>query len=92
MVCLVKTTIDIPEPLYRKAKVRAAQQGVTLREIVLAALEKDFDPSAGAPVRSGNEPHFEIDELGLPRLRRAKGDTTVVTEAFLNQLREQEGV
>jgi hypothetical protein len=92
MVEGVKTTIDIPEPLYRKAKVRAAQQGVTLREIVLAALEKDFDPSAGTPARSADEPHFEIDELGLPRLRRAKEDTTVVTEEFLNQLREQEGI
>ncbi len=91
-MCLVKTTIDIPEPLYRKAKVRAAQQGVTLREIVLAALEKDFDPAGGLPSRAADEPHFEIDELGLPRLRRSKGDTTVVTEAFLNQLREQEGI
>lgn len=88
----VKTTIDIPEPLYRKAKVRAAQQGVTLREIVLAALEKDFDPSGSTPVRAADEPHFEIDELGLPRLRRSKGDTAVVSEAFLNQLREQEGI
>jgi hypothetical protein len=87
----MKTTIDIPEPLYRRAKVRAAQQGVTLREIVLAALEKDIDPSV-VPARPAGESHFEVDELGLPRLRRAKGDSTVVTEAFLNQLREQEGI
>jgi len=92
MVSFVKATIDIPDPLFRKATVRAAEQGVTLHEIVLAALERDFDPAAGNPGRLRNEPHFEIDELGLPRLRRAEGDTTVITEEFLNQLREQEGI
>jgi hypothetical protein len=88
----MKTTIDIPEPLYRKAKVKAAVQGVTLREIVLAALEKDIDPAARTVGRAADEPHFDIDDLGLPRLRRTKDDPAVVTEAFLNQLREQEGI
>ena len=88
----MKTTIDIPETLYRKAEEQAAVQGVTLREIVLAALEKDIDPAARSAGRAEDEPHFDIDDLGLPRLRRAKDDPAVVTEAFLNQLREQEDI
>ena len=88
----MKTTIDIPETLYRKAEEQAAVQGVTLREIVLAALEKDIDPAARSAGRAEDEPHFDIDDLGLPRLRRAKDDPAVVTEAFLNQLRKQEGI
>jgi hypothetical protein len=28
----MKTTIDIPEPLYRKAKIRAVETGSTLRK------------------------------------------------------------
>lgn len=40
---LVKTTIDIPEPLYRKAKIRAVEQGQTLRQIVLISLERELD-------------------------------------------------
>jgi len=36
----VKTTIDIPEPLYRQVKLQAIHRGVSLRELVLGALEK----------------------------------------------------
>lgn len=88
----MKTTIDIPETLYRMAEEQAAVQGVTLREIALAALEKDTDPAARSAGRAEDEPHFDIDDLGLPRLRRTKDDPAVVTEAFLNQLRKQEGI
>ena len=35
----MKTTIDIPEPLYRQIKIRAVEQGLTLRELVVHALE-----------------------------------------------------
>ena len=38
----MKTTVDIPEPLYRRAKIRAAENGQTLREVVLAALQRDL--------------------------------------------------
>ena len=41
----MKTTIDIPEPLYRKAKIRAAETGTTLKQIVLTALGKELDGS-----------------------------------------------
>lgn len=36
----MKTTIDIPEPLYRKAKIRALEQGTSLKALVLRALEQ----------------------------------------------------
>ncbi|WP_265594719.1 hypothetical protein [Haloferula sp. BvORR071] len=87
----MRTAIDIPEPLYRRAKAKAAEQGTTLREVILAALESDLGCWA-ALGRSKGEPHSDIDELGIPRLRRAKDDRTVVTEEFLNNLREQEGI
>jgi hypothetical protein len=87
----MKTSIDLPESLHHRAKARAAEQGVSLGEVVVAALEKGLD-SALPPARHPGEPHFDIDELGLPRLRRVPGDTTVVTEEFLNQLREREGI
>lgn len=85
----MKTTIDIPEPLYRKVKMQAVRRGISLRELVLGALERGLQP---APVRAPTAGHFEVDPLGLPRLRRPAADPTVVTEEFLDQLREQEGV
>jgi hypothetical protein len=38
----MKTTIDILEPLYRKAKIRAVEQGTSLKALVLKALEHEL--------------------------------------------------
>ncbi|MCE9615517.1 MAG: hypothetical protein K8T26_14695 [Lentisphaerae bacterium] len=42
----MKTTIDIPEPLYRQVKIRAAEQGQTLKAIVLASLAHELSKPA----------------------------------------------
>jgi hypothetical protein len=34
----VRTTVDIPEPLYRKLKEQAAAQGNSVRELVLTGI------------------------------------------------------
>lgn len=39
----MKTTIDIPESLYRKAKIRAIERGQTLKQIVLTSLERELE-------------------------------------------------
>ncbi len=31
----MRTTVDIPDPIYREIKVRAAREGSTIREIIL---------------------------------------------------------
>jgi hypothetical protein len=31
----MRTTVDIPDPLYREIKVRAASEGTTVRELIL---------------------------------------------------------
>jgi hypothetical protein len=41
----MKTTIDIPEALYKKAKIRAIERGQTLKQIVLISLEKELEPA-----------------------------------------------
>jgi hypothetical protein len=38
----MKTTIDIPEPLYKRAKIRAVETGRTLRTLMLVALENEL--------------------------------------------------
>ena len=35
----MKTTIDLPEALWREAKIRALDEGSDLRAVVIAALE-----------------------------------------------------
>lgn len=49
----MKTTIDIPEPLLKKAKIRAIELGQSLKQVVLTALEHDLETPekvAEAPV------------------------------------------
>ena len=46
----MKTTIDIPEPLYKAAKIRAVERGQSLKQIVLRSLERELNaPPAGDP-------------------------------------------
>ena len=48
----MKTTLDIPDPLFRQSKARAALRGVSLRQFVAEALEEKI--TAPAPGRSGS--------------------------------------
>jgi len=38
----VKTTIEIPDTLYREAKIRAVETGQTLKRLMLTALEREL--------------------------------------------------
>jgi hypothetical protein len=35
----MKTTLEIPDPIFRRAKSRAAEQGIPLRQFVTEAVE-----------------------------------------------------
>jgi hypothetical protein len=54
----MKTTIDIPAPLYRQAKIHAVEQSTSLKEIVLRGLQRELDTpeaSGAVPKRSFSE-------------------------------------
>lgn len=66
----MKTTIDIPEALYKEAKIRAVERSQTLREVVVAALERDLrETKTGEPAA----PYFARRKLrpGFENLRRS---------------------
>jgi len=48
MLLCMRTTIDIPEPLFKRAKEAAARQGVTLRDLVLRALGSHLEAAPAA--------------------------------------------
>ena len=56
----MKTTIDIPEPLYRKAKIQAVEQGTTLKDLVLRALVRELEL---VTPRSAAVPYFARRKL-----------------------------
>jgi hypothetical protein len=43
----MKTTLEIPDPLFRKAKSKAAERGQSLRQLVTEALQEKLAADAG---------------------------------------------
>ena len=77
----MKTTIEIPDPLFRKAKSRAAERGQTLKQLVAEALQEKV------AVRAGQAPPVEPEWMqGFGGLRRLHKETqrlqARVEEAF----------
>ena len=76
----VKTTLEIPDPLFRKAKITAAQQGITLREFVNDALREKL--STG-PAKPGAEPAWmKFFGAGKPFAAAIREVDRVVEEEF----------
>ena len=77
----MKTTIEIPDPLFRKAKSRAAERGQTLKEFVTGALQARLAAESG-PDRPG-EPAWMG---GFGKLQRLRKETAriqgMIDEAF----------
>jgi hypothetical protein len=84
----MKTTLELPDELFLEAKATAAKRRTTLKNLFIRALERELHREKS----QGEADFFEIDEEGWPVLRRPASDETVVTEEFLNNLRELEGV
>lgn len=64
----MKTTIEIPDPLFRRAKSKAAERGQTLKQLVTEALEEKL--RAGASRTPRVEPDWMLGFGGLRRLRK----------------------
>ena len=88
----MKTIIDLPDGLYRRAKIRAAERGTTLRSLLMESLEVYLlEPAAPGPEVPQRD-RIRTDERGWPILQRPAGDMRVITDDFIDQLRDEEGV
>jgi hypothetical protein len=72
----MKTTLEIPDALFRRAKAAAAEQGIPLRELVSEALTEKLRPRGG-----GNKPWMK----GFGALRSLRKET-----ARINRFIEEE--
>lgn len=48
----MRTTIDIPDHIMKKAKIKAIEEGVTLKEYLIKSLEKELSASGGEEVEA----------------------------------------
>ena len=71
----MKTTLEIPDVLFRKAKSKAAERGQTLKDFVGEALEEKLAPRS-SKARSG-EPEWM---QGFGKLRHLQKETARVQE------------
>ncbi len=42
----MRSTVDIPDPVYRKLKSKAAEQGCSVKELILRGVEKELRADA----------------------------------------------
>lgn len=73
----MKTTIELPENLFRKAKSTAAERGQTLKELFTEALREKLHQ----PVAPGNRSQPEWMQ-GFGKLRRLRAETARIERAI----------
>jgi hypothetical protein len=77
----MKTTIEIPDPLFRKAKATAAERGQSLKDFMTEALIDKLDPR-----RSKSAPTEPAWMTGFGALRRLHKETahiqSLIDETF----------
>lgn len=71
----MRSTIDIPDPVYRQLKLRAATEGTTIRELVLEGVAlrlrngNQVSPQSRGPrfpvIRSKNPGSLKLGEEGV---------------------------
>jgi hypothetical protein len=64
----VRTTLDIPDAKYRRLKAKAAQEGTSVRQIVLHCIEKELDGETPRKVRRLAHPILKSYAPGSIRL------------------------
>lgn len=82
---VMKTTVEIPDPLFRKAKSKAAERGQSLKQLLTEALQEKLaaDPGARRPA----EPAWM---QGFGKLRRLRKETRRLQARIDEQFEEIE--
>jgi len=64
----MRTTLDIPDIKYRQLKIRAAEEGTSIRQIVLRSIDKELDDAVPMPVKRLAHPILKSRAPGSIRL------------------------
>ena len=68
----MRTTVDIPEPLYRRLKTRAVQEGTSVKELILRGVEQVLKETSRKSGRKVSLPIVRSRRPGKVRLDNAK--------------------
>ena len=72
----MRTTVDLPTPLFRRAKARAAARGETLRALLTRAVEAEVGAASSDAQRSGGRVRLPLIGTpdGRPKVRLTNAD------------------
>ena len=73
----MRTTIDVPSPVYRQLKARAALQGCSVKELILRAVKAELNGSAE------KKPGYRVS---LPLVKGKSPGSLKLTNAQINEL------
>lgn len=70
----MRTTLDLPDELLKRAKIEAVERGTSLRELVGAALERELNqpPEPKPALKRAEFPIFDSNAPGSLRLTNAR--------------------
>lgn len=86
----MRTTLDLPDPVFRDLKTKAAREGVTMKELLKSFIEKGLyekNEPAQKPVRSPLPPPLPSRGVTIPSLTNAEID-----DIFLQEDLERGGI
>jgi hypothetical protein len=68
----VRTTVDIPDPLYRELKGKAASEGRSVKELILRSVEEELKGRRSRANRRVSLPIVRSKRSGSLKLDNAK--------------------
>ncbi len=82
----MRTTVDLPDPLYRKAKAAAGERGIKLRELFAESLERFLRDEYESPAPEFRPPLTSPPKV-TPSELAAYPDASALRRAFPNGYR-----
>jgi hypothetical protein len=81
----MKTTIEIPDAIFRRAKTKAAEQGIPLRQLISRAVEQSLEAKPSA-----NQNPWAALSGRLQHLRKETARINTLMEQEFEQIEPEE--
>ena len=66
----MRTTIELPDEILKKAKIRAVEEGISLKQLFTRALEREL--GGGSPPKPAESPKPKVDNSFRSSLKTGK--------------------
>ena len=81
VIWFMKTTVEIPDHLFRKAKSEAALRGVKLKDVIISGLKKELQEISPGDSEEGDKTQIwlkNLNQLGRKIKKHSKTKKTLV--------------